>query len=46
MKLALEMDTLRVDSFETVAKEAQLAAAGGADWSFPRECTTKFQGCP
>lgn len=48
MKLALDIDTLRVESFETVAASARIAAVAELEdlWSYPRVCTTKFQGCP
>jgi len=48
MKLALEIDTLRVESFETVAAFTRIAAVAEIEdlWSYPRVCTTKFQGCP
>jgi len=48
MKLALEIDKLSVESFETAAAEAHgaLVAEIGVLLSYPRSCTTKFQGCP
>jgi hypothetical protein len=48
MKLAMDIDTLRVESFETVAACARIAAVAEVEslWSYPRVCTTKFQGCP
>jgi len=48
MKLALEIDTLRVESFETVAAYARIAPVAEIEelLSYPRICTTKFQGCP
>jgi hypothetical protein len=45
MKLTLDIDTLRVESFETVAAIAAVAEIEDL-WSYPRVCTTKFQGCP